>query len=91
MRPLPQHGKPTVAPLFILGSWTTAIDLRPRVARRRCHSFGRPWVADHRREPDGTVVAEDEDWRPHRLAAVKADISENLSYGELTLPAWRCA
>jgi len=36
---------------------------------------------------DGTVVAEERGLAAARLAAVKADISENLSYGELTLPA----
>ena len=36
---------------------------------------------------DGTVVAEERGLAAARLAAVKADISENLSYGELTLTA----
>ncbi|KIU44832.1 hypothetical protein QU42_35730 [Bradyrhizobium sp. UASWS1016] len=36
---------------------------------------------------DGTVVAEDRGLAAARLAAVKADIRKNLSYGDLTLPA----
>ena len=36
---------------------------------------------------DGTVAAEERGLAAARLAAVKADISENLGYGDLTLPA----
>ena len=36
---------------------------------------------------DGTAVAEDRGLAAARLATVKADISENLSYGDLTLSA----
>lgn len=37
--------------------------------------------------PDGTVAAEGRGLAAARLAAVKADINQHLSYGDLTLPA----
>jgi hypothetical protein len=51
MRSLPANTEALrLLALYIRGTGRRLSTCDTRAARRRCHSFGRPWVADHRRE-----------------------------------------